>query len=177
MKKGIALVSVLLLLCSFALAEDLSGMTDDQLLALKSRIITELETRHPVETTTLHFKDGGPWVLANSDGVKIYLTGRRMHDYPFYRMEAVFENESGRTLSAWADEYKLDGWNLSGGMICSSLKSGEKKVSELRFNINEALLSSFDDMKDLTFTVVTKDSDYQTVKNYGSFCLKFNEVD
>ena len=168
-----------LLLPVAALAEsiDLSGLTNDQLVELKSRIVAELEARNPVEITELHFRDGGPWMLVNSDGLKIYLTGRRRHDMPFYHLETVFENESGQSLSVWAKDIKLDGWNMSGGLICGTIKSGEKKASELTFNIEEALLSSFSDMKDLTFSVQTSDESYNTVHNFGSFCLKFNEVE
>lgn len=179
MRKLIAFVIAVLMFCSPAMAEsiDLSGLSDDQLLDLKTRIMTELESRHPVEETVFHFKDGGPWVLANSGGVKIYLTGRRKYSMPYYYLEAVFENESGRALSVWAEDFKLDGWNLRGGLICGTIKSGEKKASEFTFNIEEALLSSFGDMKDLTFSVQTKDEAYETVHDYGRFCLKFNEVE
>lgn len=179
MKKTIVLFVALALLCASALSEsiDLSGLSDDQLAVLKTRIIAELESRHPVEETVFHFKDGGPWVLANSDGVKVYLTGRRKYSMPYYSLEAAFENESGQSLSVWAKDIKLDGWNMSGGLICGTIKTGEKKASELTFNIEEALLSSFSDMKDLTFSVQTSDESYNTVHNFGSFCLKFNEVE
>lgn len=178
MKKWIAF-ALAMLCASAALAEsvDLSAFTDDELVALKARIVAELEERHPVEQTVFHFKDGGPWVLANSDGVSVYLTGRRKYSMPFYSLEAVFENESGQSLSVWAKDIKLDGWNMSGGLICGTIKSGEKKASEFTFNIEEALLSSFSDMKDLTFSVQTSDESYNTVHDFGSFCLKFNEVE
>lgn len=179
-KRSIAafvLAIVMLLSASLAESVDLAGLSDQELMNLKFRIVAELESRHPVEETVFHFKDGGPWVLANSDGVKVYLTGRRKYSMPYYSLEAVFENESGQSLSVWAKDIKLDGWNMSGGLICGTIKSGEKKASEFTFNIEEALLSSFGDMKDLTFSVQTSDESYNTVHNFGSFCLKFNEVE
>lgn len=174
-----SIVLTIALAFSVAAAEsvDLSALSDQQLADLKARIVAEMESRHPVEETVFHFKDGGPWVLANSDGVKVYLTGRRKYSMPYYSLEAVFENESGHSLSVWAKDIKLDGWNMSGGLICGTIKSGEKKASEFAFNIEEALLSSFSDMKDLTFSVQTSDESYNTVHNFGSFCLKFNEVE
>ncbi len=168
-----------LLLPVAALAEsiDLSGLTNDQLVELKSRIVAELEARNPVEITELHFRDGGPWMLVNADGLTVYFTGRRRHDMPFYYLETVFENNSDRELSVWAENYKLNGWNLSGGLICPSIKPGEKQASSLMFDINDALLTSFNEMKELTFTVETKGTDYSTVRNYGDFTMFFNEGD
>ena len=176
MKKWIAFI--LFILCaSVAVAEsvDLSAFTDDDLAVLKARIVAELEARHPVEQTVFHFKDGGPWMLVNSDGITVYLTGRRRHDMPYYHLETVFENNSGAKLSVRAADYKLDGWNLTGGSICPTIKSGEKQASDLFFNIEEALHTSFDEMKSLTFMVETRGSDYAVVHRYGPFSLLFNE--
>lgn len=176
MKKWIAF-ALAMLCASAALAEsvDLSAFTDDDLVALKARIVAELEERHPVEQTVFHFKDGGPWMLVNTDGITVYLTGRRRLDMPFYHLETVFENNSGMELSVLADDFKLDGWNLSGGSICPSIKPGEKQASDLFYNIEEALHTSFDQMKTLTFMVETRASDYSVVHRYGPFSLLFNE--
>ena len=163
---------------SVAAAEsvDLSALSDQQLADLKARIVAEQEARNLVQGTTFTVQAGQPILLVNEGGVNVYLTGKNKATWQneTYYMGTAFENESGQTLSVWAEEMKLNGWTISDSIICGSLASGEKQTGEMYFSPGDALISELSEIRELTFVIRTSDANYAPVKTYGPFTLLFD---
>ena len=179
MKKWISLLLVILF-ASLSVAEsesmDLSGMSVEELLSLKSRIISELESREPAESTVIDYPSSGPVVLVNEGGVKIYLTGkyRTVWGNEHLLIGFAFENESGKPLSVWARDADLNGWHASGGIISSTIESGQKNADELTVSLTDALLTDYPEMEELSFTIEIDGDNYEKLKTYGPFKLRFH---
>lgn len=170
MKRMIAaLLATLLLLtvCAFAEGTDFASMTDEELHALVDGARNELANRELSATADT--------VLVDQDGVKVYLTGenRVSSSGTYLYLEAVVVNDSDKKVSVGVDTSSINGWDVYGGGI-GETNSGKKQKGEFSFSLEDADISSYEELEDLEMELYLYDADaYERIGEIIPVVLNF----
>ena len=177
MKKLIGVfASFLILFSSAAIAEvDLSSMTTSELRVLQREITNEIISRSVEPEHDFTLTERGDVILIGDDEVALIYTGR-INDQSwsgYCMLEMAFYNYSAIPQGIRMKDVYLNGWKLSTSSISSAIGTGERKRCDVTVRYQDAFLSSSRGMEELIFTLTTNDSEYNEIKSYGTYRIKF----
>lgn len=155
MKKALAIIIALVCMMTLASAEtDLSAMSIDELMDLRARIDAELSMR-TASGDQIVLRPNEKVILAQTDDFIVYLpgTGSSQSFADRYDLDVVFENNSGEEAGLWARNIKLNGINMSASIIASKINSGEIVKDVLHIHYDDAMLTSADQIRQLSVDV------------------------
>lgn len=174
MKRTLALLFALLMLCGTCLAEglDYPSMTDEQLHAVIDAARNELSKREQIAAEKT--------VLFEQDGVTIYMSGdytvreSMVGDAVYLEIELVVVNETDRNVGISIENPSVNGWDVSVPFL-SGVSAQKKAKDTLKLNVADAEVKTAEDMEDLTlsFRLYDKDS-YKTFSEGEPITLHFN---
>lgn len=165
------LLSVLLVCLSCAASAegvDYTAMNDEELHALVDGARNELAKRelNAAEDT----------VIFEQEGVEVYLTGEHeVLGEAYLDLEAVVINDSDKSISLMVDSASINGWDV----FCDGIyevSSGKKKKGALEFNLEDAEISSYEEVEDIeiSFYLVDNESYDNITEPSDSIALHFN---
>lgn len=156
MKRLVSMVlAALMLLCgaaAYAEGIDLSGMTEEQLIALIDNARLELVKFHPSAV------DGT--VLYENDDVRITLTdGPELDIFDSLILHVIVENHTDHNLTVSLRNVSCNGWAIWDGTV--SVPANKKLKGDFDFMsaAEDAELKSGDDVQDIEADLVYYDSD------------------
>lgn len=165
MKKLFCILFASLMILSAASAEmDLKSMTNEELLAILSAVQNELYERNHTNDSKL--------VLFDQDGMQVYLTGITQ-EYGYLKFEAVFINDTDRTLSIHNKSCTLNGWDVYCGII-GSTSAHSKKKDTFSINMEDADITKIADFQTITWDFYAFDSDQFESIEIGKVTLSFD---
>lgn len=163
----ILVVMVLALYSVSALAEiDVASMSTDELHRVVDTARNELVKR---ELTA-----AGDTVLFDQDGASAYLTGQvSVNEIGNLVMEAVFVNNTDKTLALTVDNASINGWTVFTMGITDTMP-GSRTKGCLEFTLSDASISTLDEVKDVTicFNVFDTDS-FETITALDPVTIHF----
>ena len=123
---------------------DYASMSDADLQATADKARAELYRRHVEE-------GAGDLVLCDAEGVQVALTGdAHLGSGGYFRMDATFVNNSDKTISVYSDKGYLNGWEVYCSLDTSKLAPGKKARGELVFLLEDAGISTVEEIEDIT---------------------------
>lgn len=172
MKRLVALVLALMLLCGPALAEiDWTGMSDEEIRAAIDSGRNELVKRGMLAAEN--------FVLVDQDGVQVYLTGNYSwseygEDYRQIELEAIVINDSDKKVTVSIDGCYVNGWEVYASGIYDTA-AGKKQKDTFDVSLVEADVTVFEEIEDIEFTFRLYDSDeFETIANLDPVDVQFN---
>ena len=155
MRKLVVMIMVVLMVFGgVACAEeiDLSGMTEDQLVALIDDARLELTKYHP------SVADGS--VLYEDENVCITLTGApEVDDYGSLMLNVVVENHSDHNLGIVLENVSCNGWAIFDGYVSAPAGKKAKETFDFINAVTDADLASGEDVQDVEGVMRYFDSD------------------
>lgn len=174
MKRTLALLFALLMLCGTCLAEglDYPSMTDEQLHAVIDAARNELSKRELVLD--------GKTLLFEKEGVSVYLTGDFKEDsfttdsLHYMRAEVIVVNDSDLNVRVGIDSMSVNGWEVSCSGF-SAVSAGKKVKDELYFNAVDTDVTSVEEIEtvEITFRLSNADT-YKFFADVEPITLHFN---
>ncbi len=174
MKRTLALLFALLMLCGTCLAEglDYPSMTDEQLHAVIDAARNELSKRELVLD--------GKTLLFEKEGVSVYLTSDFKADtivtdsWHYMRASVIVVNDSDLNVRVGIDSMSVNGWEVSCTGF-SSVAPGKKSKDELYFNALDTDVTSVEEIEtvEITFRLANADT-YMYFADVEPITLHFN---
>ena len=145
MKKLVIVTLILaLILPAIALADlpDVSGMTDQELKDMINAASTELMARNTTEPEGT--------LLYEYDGISLYQTGDAYIKRGYIHVPAVMINNRSQSSHIDMENVVCNGWECSGS-IGTYVSENAKKRVEIEINVNDANITSLDEIESLKF--------------------------
>ena len=153
MKRFISILIIFLMTTS-AFAEDLSSMTNEELLKLRTQIDMELTERKAHEDDqTIIFENGD--ILLYSAG-----TGSSWSDG--YHMTVVFMNKSPQKIGLMFDYVIINGWQFDVYDISSTIEPGKKTKMDVTLDHVSAELNNVTEIKEIGFKFKSFTDNYES---------------
>lgn len=172
MKKVVSsiLAIILLLSCVVSFAEeDYSSMTDDDLLLVLSHVRNEISRR------SLDLTD--KTVLYDDGGVTVYIDGEYHVSSSFLRYDLIVINDRDAEMHVFSvPSYKayINGWEVYMGTP-GTIAAGKKKKAELSFKLDDAFISSVDEIEEIEFVIdVMEAHTYERIGSPRTIILTFD---
>lgn len=174
MKRTLALLLALLMLCGTCLAEglDYQSMTDEQLHAVINSARSELAKRELIAADKT--------VLFEQEGVTIYISGDYtvregvIGDAVYLEIKLVVVNETDRNVGISIENPSVNGWDISAPYL-SGVSAQKKAKDTLKLNVADAEVKTAEDLEDLTLSFRLYDADsYKTFFEGEPITLHFN---
>ena len=132
---------------------DYGSMSDADLHTMADKARAELYRRH-VE------KEAGDLILCDVDGAQVALTGAmQLGSGGYLRMSATIVNNTDRAFSVSVDNGYINGWETYCSLDAYQLAPGKKVRGELVFLLEDAGLTSLDEIEDFTLVFYLRDTD------------------
>jgi len=155
MKKVLAmLVAASMALSAPCLGADLNygSYSDSELQYIVDSARTELYQRQ-------QRAENGNLVLCDVDGVQVAITGEGKVGYGGYlRFEVAISNNSGKTITIGTDKGYINGWESYCSLDAYQLEPKKKVKDELVFELEDAGISTIEEVEDLSFKFHVTDS-------------------
>ncbi|MBR1643534.1 MAG: hypothetical protein IJ683_14580 [Butyrivibrio sp.] len=165
MKKVLGLLVALLLaampLIACAAQIDYSAMSVEELNEVVNSARNEI-----LKKTTAQDK---LYLVDDPSGVSMYLTGNGENGWlGTYDIEVVVINNTTTNLSIYFDNIVVNGWETNAlYSSISSTSAGRKQKAALSLQLEEAEISSSDEIEEVEISFHTYDDDYNIVSKYG----------
>lgn len=158
MKKLLAIILILLLFIpetvAFAANIDVSSMSDQELSSLIDQCRTELSSRKQ--------NSGDKLTIVNENGIEIYLTNHftayENYDGKHYiDLDAAVVNGSNSPIYLYDKGCCINGWKVGTTFTFGDIPAGKSKKIEITLCLNDADITTFDEVKDIYFAIEAVD--------------------
>lgn len=147
---------------------DYSSLTDAELQQVVDSARNEQATRA--------LTADGDLVLADADGLKLYLTGEyavaRSGDYIYF--DAALINDAAFEGRVIIDDAYINGWEVYASDL-GSVAAGKKRMGQITFSLRDAGIDSADEIDGIELHLRTYRADrYETLTDLGSVIIEFD---
>lgn len=178
MKIRKAIISIIIFALVFASAIPLeafaelpvfSAMTDEELHDLINGARNELKTRE--------LNAEADMILFEQDGITVYLTGEYEtygSDSTYVDLKVIVVNDSDKDVNIQVDSVTVNGWDVYGSGI-SGITAGHKKKGELGLKIDDADITTFEEIEEVEFNLYIYDSTaWERISTVDPITVHFN---
>ena len=159
--KKLAIFVVVMLLCTFAFAEniDFSGMSDVELNHLIEAAQAELKSRSGEETTA----NSDDMVILDHNDLTVTIKDLRVESDWLYGdsaliIDVVEVNNSDKKLNFNGSTISVNGWQVDSSAY-GELEAGKKSKGTFKLKLEDADISSLEEVKELEFVFTVFDDD------------------
>lgn len=142
MRKAITIILCFVMICGYAVAEDYSELSTEELHDRICQIRNELEKRELL--------DGNNDIIFDNNGVKIYLTGKYEKKGTKIRIEIIIINESEYEI-AINPELSVNGWDVGFMSWKTDAKPGMKAKGYFEFEASAAEITTYEEIEEIVF--------------------------
>ena len=141
---------------AFAIDIDYKSLSDKELSSIIDQCRAELAIRQPDDPNHL--------TIVNESGIEIYLD-RRFEEFKNYdgkkyvALGAAIINGSDKNIELYDNGCCINGWKVDTTITYGEIPAGKSKKIDINLCLDDAGLSSFDEMTDIYFAIRTLSMD------------------
>ena len=174
MNKLSLMISIIILVCSFALLAsadiDYSALSDSDLWMIIDSARKELAYRNQYIIDGNTYTSGGITLIISNDVSELDWLG-------VAKIDCVVINNSKEAATLSIDELYVNGWQvLPEKNICDNLAPGRKALGSIEFYANKANAKAIDDIGDIELSIQIKGSSQNTRSEIKGIRLLFEHV-
>ena len=131
---------------------DVSSLSDQELSSIIDQCRTELAFRKPDDPNHL--------TIINESGIEIYLD-RHFEEFQYYdgkkyvALGAAVVNGSDKNIELYDNGCCINGWKVDTTITYGEIPAGKSKKIDINLCLDDAGISSFDEMTDIYFAIRT----------------------